>query len=144
MTRPCPASGDTVAYRDLSWYCYILHLLESIILGNASSKAAAIIAFFLAESRSSFDIFLTGSMKFFLEDWVGVNAFELGLEVIQGLSTAVGATTIVGKGIAIILNFVAVTTPVCVNYMVTGPAECTYQLPLPPPDFFTLFGSAST
>lgn len=83
-------------------------------------------------------------MQLFLKDRVGVNSFKLGLEIAQHMSAAVGATTVVGEIVAVVLRLFTLTSPAIVSSRADVIERQTpYQLPLPPPCFFTLLGSAS-
>ena len=55
----------------------------------------------------------SGSMIFFFEDRIRLDGFKFGLEVADSIAmgAAVGATTGVGKVIAIVLSFFAITAP---------------------------------
>lgn len=84
----------------------------------------------------------------FLEHRLWVNSLELSVEVGQTLGAAVGATPGIGERVVSVLHFVARSAPVAREIAL---ASCTrfiltcrnYQLPLPPPSFFVLRGSAS-
>lgn len=60
-----------------------------------------------------------GSMDIFLEDWIGLDSFEFGLEAVDGVTVgaAVGATTSVGKVVAIILRLVTRSSPNAVRQL---------------------------
>lgn len=86
-------------------------LLNSFFLINAASMCAAVNALFLGQCGSRIDVVLVGSMKLLLKDRVLINGLELGLEVAEDCSAAVGSTSLVGKVVAIVLRLLAVTTP---------------------------------
>lgn len=50
-------------------------------------------------------------MKFFLKDRLLIVGFELGLEIVEGLSAAVGSSSSVGEVEVGIFSFVAQGTP---------------------------------
>lgn len=58
------------------------------------------------------------AMKLLLEDRLGFNGFELGLEVTSGIRAGVASTTSIGHVIAHILNFFTGLTPIDVQWSV--------------------------
>ncbi len=60
-----------------------------------------------------------GAMDVFLEDWIGLNGFKLGLEAVDGVAVgaAIGATTSVGEIVAIVLGFVPRSSPMPVRQL---------------------------
>ncbi len=122
----------------------MLHLL--VILIHASSESAGVGALFLGEGGGLLHVIIGWAMDLFLEDGVGVDGFEFGLEITESLGAGVGPTTTVGEVVPVVLSFFALATPIPVSM------ECrrsrgegvSYQLPLPPPCFLILLGSAST
>ena len=93
-------------------------------------------------------LLLWGAMVFLLEDGIGLDVLEFGLEVGDDtVGAAIGTTTGVGESVAIVLGLGPRRAPgrrcqlrqmTEVIWMVGA-----YQLPLPPPSFFTFLGSAS-
>jgi hypothetical protein len=125
----------------------LLQLLvdEIVLLATASADGAAVDALFLGDGRGLFHVIVGRAMKLFLEDGVGVHGFELGLEVTESLGAAIGTAALVGKVVAVVLRLLALDAPTGVSaYGSEMFAVISYQLPLPPPCFFTPLGSAST
>ena len=116
-----------------------------VLLATDSPEGAAVDALFLGGGRGLFHVVVGRAMKLFFEDGVGVHGFELGLEVAESLGVAVGAAALVGEIVAVVLRLLALDAPTGV--LANGSemsAVISYQLPLPPPCFFTPLGSAST
>jgi len=89
-----------------------------------------------------------GSVDVFLEDWIGLDGFKLGLEAVDGVAVGatIGATTSIGEVVAIVLGLVTRSPPRVIRQLNCCRGRFgikTCQLPLPPPSFFTFLGSAS-
>jgi len=91
----------------------VLHL--GVVIIDTSTQGAAVDAFFLGKGRGLLDIVIGRTMQLFLKDRVGVKPFELGLEITEGLSAAVGSTTVAGEIEAVVLRFVTLTSPVALT-----------------------------
>jgi len=90
---------------------YKLHPLDAFVRVDAGRIVAGD-GVFLAEAGSGLDIFFGWAVELFLKDRLCVNGLELGLEVVQHLSAAVGSTSLVDKSIAGVVGFVNDGAPV--------------------------------
>lgn len=89
-----------------------LDLLGYFLLFNAGT-AGAIEAVRFVKAHGLIFHFSLGSVIFLFEDYIRLDGLEFGLEVADGMAmgAAVGATTSVGEGVAIIVLFFARTAP---------------------------------
>lgn len=84
-------------------------------------------------------------MDLLLKDRLRIDGLELGAKIGQALGAAVGAAPGIGEGVAIVLDFISGAAPdgLLVSWLFGGVPPHTDQLPLPPPSFLVLRGSAS-
>jgi hypothetical protein len=97
VCHPCPGAS--------------LDLLGHVVLVDAGTALRAL------GRHGSLDgilLLLEDAVNVLLENWVGVNLFKFGLEVLEAgsVGAAVGATTSIGHVEASVLDFLAVNAPV--------------------------------
>lgn len=124
-------------------------LLRMLLLFHART-ASAVGALGLFQTHVLILHVLLRSVKVFLKHRLGLDSLELGLEVgdVMAMGAAVGTTTGIGELVAIVLTLLAWGAPFAQcreqGCIAASARQETYQLPFPPPSFFTFLGSAST
>lgn len=89
----------------------MLYKLHSLVTFFGTDRRVTLVTLFLAEGGSLFNLVLSWSVEFLFEDGFLIDSLELGLEVVQGLGTAIGAASLVGEVIARVLLVVDVSAP---------------------------------
>ena len=113
-----------------------------------ASAAGALSAILLLEGEVLFFLdAASGAVIFLLENGIRIDSLELGLEVTDGVAmgAAVRAAASIGKIVSVVLSFLAFAAPSQIGQRraIKCIKDATDQFPLPPPSFFTFFGSAS-
>ena len=93
-----------------------LGLLDILLIHGSSADAIGTLSLLKAQMLIHVSILRLSTMIFFLEDGVGLDGLEFGLEIADGVAVgaAVGATTGVGEVVAIVLGLVSRSAPVMV------------------------------
>lgn len=83
-----------------------------LLVNTSAADALSAVAFIMSYVTVLLGIF-HGSMVFLLEDGVGLDGLEFGLEVTDGMTkgAAIGTTTCIGEFVAIVLGLVARSAP---------------------------------
>ena len=93
-----------------------LGLLDILLIHGSSADAIGTLSLLEAQMLIHVSILRLSTMVFFLEDGIGLDGLEFGLEITDGVAVgaAVGATTGVGEVVAIVLGLVSRSAPVMV------------------------------
>ena len=93
-----------------------LGLLDILLIHGSSADAIGTLSLLKTQMLIHVSILRLSTMIFFLEDGIGLDGLEFGLEIADGVAVgaAIGATTGVGEVVAIVLGLVSRSAPVMV------------------------------